>query len=62
MPLNVIQIPGEDGCVYLYNIDTGKAQKLCDLESPADYPDDVKEKILKLYRYAVATKRGRENG
>jgi hypothetical protein len=50
---NVIQIPGKDGCVYLYNIDTGKAQKLCDLESPADYPDDVKEKINVLQRKTV---------
>jgi hypothetical protein len=54
MPLNVIQIPGGDGCVYLYNIDTGKAQKLCDLESPADYPEDVKEKISALQRKTVA--------
>ncbi|GMO63762.1 MAG: hypothetical protein Ta2A_11120 [Treponemataceae bacterium] len=50
---NVIQIPSNDGCIYLYNLDTGKAQKICDLVSPKDYPDDVKEKIAKLQRSTV---------
>jgi hypothetical protein len=46
MPFNnVIQIPGNDGCVYLYNFETWKAQRLCDLKSPLDFPNDVKIKI-----------------
>jgi hypothetical protein len=50
MGQNIIQISSDDGCVYIYNIDTGKAQKLCDLESPKAFPDDVKNKIAELQR------------
>ncbi len=50
---NVIQIPSSDGCIYMFNLDTGKAQKLCDLESPAAFPDDVKNKIADLQRRTV---------
>lgn len=47
---NIIQIPSDDGCVYIYNFDTGKAQKLCDIGSPKDFPDDVKIKLADLQR------------
>jgi hypothetical protein len=54
MPVNVIQIAGDDGCVYIYNVETGKAQRLCDLKSPQDFPEDVKRKIGVL-NHAVIT-------
>ena len=51
--MNTIQIQADDGCVYIYNVDTGKAQKLCDLASPKEFPEDVKQKIAELQRKTV---------
>jgi len=29
--VRVIQIPANDGSIYMYNLDTGKIQRLCDV-------------------------------
>jgi hypothetical protein len=55
---NTVQIPSSDGCVYVFNLDTGKAQKICDIEAPKDFPSDVKEKIALLQKMVTRREGG----
>jgi hypothetical protein len=42
----VIQIKSEkDGCVYICNLTTGKWQKVCDISSIKEMPEDVQAKF-----------------
>jgi hypothetical protein len=40
-----IQIPGSDGCIYIYDGDTGEILKLCDIAKITDLPVDVRETL-----------------
>jgi hypothetical protein len=50
MGKNVIQIPSDDGCVYVYDLDANKLKKVCDIFSERDVPDNVRDILLKLDR------------
>jgi hypothetical protein len=42
----IIQIKSEtDGCVYICNLVTGKWQKVCDISSIGEMPEDVQAKL-----------------
>jgi hypothetical protein len=42
----IIQIKSEtDGCVYICNLLTGKWQKVCDIVSIGEMPEDVRAKF-----------------
>jgi len=50
----LIQIKAdEDGCIYIYNVDTLKWQKLCDIKSIKELPNSVKTKVLEMQRSTV---------
>ena len=51
MPINenIIQIPSMDGCIYLFNPETNKWRKICDIDSPfRELPFDVQERIKNM--------------
>jgi hypothetical protein len=45
MGKHVIQIPSEDGCLYVYDVDKQTLKKLCDIERLEDIPADVLETL-----------------
>jgi hypothetical protein len=47
---NVIQIPSDDGCVYVYDVDTARLKKICDIVAEKDVPQNVRDILLKLDR------------
>jgi hypothetical protein len=43
---NVVQLNSkEDGCTYLFSPRIGKWQKLCDIKSIGDMPEDVVDQL-----------------
>jgi hypothetical protein len=57
MGKHVIQIPSEDGCVYVYDADKKTIRKICDIEKPEDLPADVKETLRSINLYVENGKR-----
>jgi hypothetical protein len=45
MGKHVIQIPSEDGCLYVYDTDKKTMQKICDIKKLEDIPKDVRETL-----------------
>jgi hypothetical protein len=45
MGKHVIQIPSEDGDIYIYDTDKKTFRKACDVEKLEDLPADVKETL-----------------
>jgi len=43
----------EDGCVYIYNVDTEIWQKLSNVKSIEDLPNSVKTKVQRMQRSTV---------
>ena len=43
----------EDDCIYLFDVDTKKWQKLCDVKAPKELPDSVKLKIAEMQRATI---------
>jgi hypothetical protein len=37
-----------DNCVYFLNADTGKIQKICDIQATKDIPEDVVEYFTRV--------------
>ena len=51
---NVIQVKAvEDGCVYLFDKNTGKCQKVCDVTTADDLPVSVREQIDAAWHIAA---------
>jgi len=47
----LIQIKANgDGCTYVYNVDTKKWQKVCDVENAKKLPNSVRAKIVEMKR------------
>jgi hypothetical protein len=57
MGKHVIQIPSEDGRVYVYDTDKKIIRKICDIERPEDLPADVKETLRNINVYIENIKR-----
>jgi hypothetical protein len=45
MGKHVLQIPADDGCIYLYDADTQTLRKLCDITTVRQIPDEVKQTL-----------------
>jgi hypothetical protein len=43
----VLQIPAEDGCVYIYDVETHTLRKLCDITQSDTVPENVRDTLLK---------------
>jgi hypothetical protein len=56
MGKHVIQIPSEDGCVYVYDTDKKTMRKICDIEKLEDIPQDVKETLRNINLYVETGK------
>jgi hypothetical protein len=41
----------EDGCVYIYHPRTGRWQKLCDVTSAENIPQDIKAQIKGMSQF-----------
>ena len=53
----VLQIPADDDCVYLYDVEAQTLRKLCDITTANSIPDIVK-KTLEKANLPVKTKEG----
>lgn len=51
----VLQIPADDGCIYVYDIDTQVLRKVCDITQISAVPEIVKETLRKAH-LSVKTK------
>jgi hypothetical protein len=56
MGKHIIQIPSADGCTYVYDTDEKTLQKICDIGSAKDIPEDVKETLRTARLYVVFDK------
>ena len=57
MGQNVLQISSDDeDCVYIYNYNTGKWQKLCDIKSVEDIPESIKQKLQTAQRSTIGSR------
>jgi hypothetical protein len=45
MGKHVLQIPSDDGCIYIYDVDTQTLRKLCGITASYLIPDDVKQTL-----------------
>jgi hypothetical protein len=45
MGKHIIQIPSEDGCVYVYDTDEKIIQKISEIKRIKDIPEDVRETL-----------------
>jgi hypothetical protein len=45
----VIQIPASDGCVYVYDLESGGVKKVCDVTEALDLPVEVSEVLDMLH-------------
>jgi hypothetical protein len=43
----VLQIPADDGCVYIYDVETHLLRKLCDITQSNTVPENVKATLEK---------------
>jgi hypothetical protein len=53
---NTIQIPADDGCVYVYNVDNNKLKKVCDIVEEKEIPQSVRDILVKLNRRVALNK------
>jgi hypothetical protein len=44
---HVLQIQADDGCIYIYDVDTQTLRKLCDITTSRLIPDDVRQTLEK---------------
>jgi hypothetical protein len=47
----VLQIPADDGCVYVYDIETQLLRKVCDITQTDAVPEAVKETLNKAHLF-----------
>jgi hypothetical protein len=45
----VLQIPADDGCVYVYDIETQLLRKVCDITQTDTVPEVVRETLSKAH-------------
>jgi hypothetical protein len=45
----VLQIPADDGCIYVYDIETQLLRKVCDITQTDAVPEVVKETLNKVH-------------
>jgi hypothetical protein len=46
-----LQIPADDGCVYIYDVETQLLRKLCDVTQINAVPEIVKETLNKAHLF-----------
>jgi hypothetical protein len=44
-----IQISADDGCIYIYDVDTHLLRKVCEVAQMGDVPEIVKETLRKAH-------------
>jgi hypothetical protein len=53
----VLQIPTDDGCVYVYDIETQLLRKVCDITRIDAVPEVVKETLSKAHLFVKVKER-----
>ncbi|MDR1232501.1 MAG: hypothetical protein LBK61_14000 [Spirochaetaceae bacterium] len=57
-----LQIPAQDGCVYLYDVETCLLRRICDISDTNEVPEIVKETLRKAGLKIANTKKDSGNG
>jgi hypothetical protein len=52
-----LQIPADDGCIYVYDIETQLLRKVCDITQLDVLPDVVKETLSKAHLFVKVKER-----
>jgi hypothetical protein len=53
----VLQIPADDGCIYVYDIETQLLRKVCDITQIDALPEIVKETLSKAHLFVKVKER-----
>jgi hypothetical protein len=54
----VLQIPADDGCDYVYDVETQRLRKVCDITRISDAPEVVRETLGKAHLSIKVKERG----
>jgi hypothetical protein len=60
MGKHILQIPADDGCVYLYDVETQELRKLCEIETVCSIPEEVGKTLEMAHLHFKI--RGGDNG
>jgi hypothetical protein len=54
----VLQIPADDGCIYVYDVETRLLRKVCDITQIDSVPEAVKETLSRAHLSIAVKERG----